>query len=350
MSALQNEIGKLKTLKESFSNLADSVANQKETNENILTLLSQFGESVLQEKVTVILNCQENIVWQNYAVSVTFEDGRVQAVPLSENGTCSFSIKIGQNYSVQLPVIGTFIAPELKTYTAISSAREIYWSYVAMGMFGMDELGRRYSIAQIEALADKSVIKYGGIATTTLENSLKEDGSSGNSYMWKIGEEFTPTKMKNLTAQVEAELELIPTIEGDNFTNNINLYYDGETYTDYLISEAQRLFVDTPMSRYCREQTITINGKVLRGFVPSPIQYKEIINNIEIFKELYIALGRETIDFQTAPYNVLMTSCLYKNSSGIIKAFTRVSNTSVPFNNYTGAEATYCFVIYPLYK
>jgi hypothetical protein len=166
--------------------LADAVTNQKETNENILTLLSQFGESVLQEAVTVICNCAEDIAWEEYGVVITYADGTSQSLPMSENGTCSFSVKIGQEYSVQLPVIGAYIAPTLKTYTASTSSRQIYWSYVVSGVFGLDELGRRYTIEQIEALEDKSIIKYGGFTDEFLENSSRDDGTIGNGFMWVI--------------------------------------------------------------------------------------------------------------------------------------------------------------------
>lgn len=349
LSSIEKKIDNIKLPEIDTSAIAKQGENQDATNTAIYALLSQFGESVLQEKVTVILNCQESIVWQDYTVNVTFEDGRVQAVPLSENGTCSFSIKIGQTYSVQLPVIGTFIAPELKTYTAISSAREIYWSYVPTGIFGMDELGRRYSIAQIEALADKSIIKYGGIATTTLENSLKADGSSGNSFMWKIGEEFTPTKMQNLTAIVEEELQMIPIIRENDYSD-ANLYYDGESYTNYLISEANRLSVDTPMSKYSREQIITIDNNEFRGFVPSAAQMTELFKQNKVYMdELYLALERNPIVVDTQPYSILMTSCLFYHASTSSVLFARLSSGYLA-NPYYGNEYVYGFIVYPLYK
>lgn len=303
MNALQNEIDRLLSLKESFSELADSVANQKETNENILTLLSQFGESVLQETVTVILNIQESIVWQDYAVNVTFEDGRVQAVPISENGTCSFSIKIGQNYSVQLPVIGTFIAPTLKTYTAISSAREIYWSYVAMGVFGMDELGRRYSIAQIEELADKSIIKYGGYTDEYLENSQKADGTYGCGFMWDLNQEDITVAWAN--QEVEFSQELLPFL---TYATKAKEYCDGEAYTRYIINEGNRLYVDTPSASKCVEKSVVINGIKNKGYLGGSGQMIRLAANRTTFNLLYTTLGIPIpVFFNDGKY--LQTSC-----------------------------------------
>lgn len=341
MSALQNEIDKLKTLKESYSDLADSVANQKETNENILTLLTQFGESVLQEKVTVILNCQESIVWHDYAVSVTFEDGRVQAVPLSENGTCSFSIKIGQNYSVQLPVIGTFIAPELKTYTAISSAREIYWSYVAMGVFGMDELGRRYSIAQIEAFTDKSIIKYGGFTNEKLENAQKDDGTFGCGFMWKIGDEFSSSTLKWASLNVEFSQELLPFV-----TKTTALEYsDGEVYTQYIINEGIRLGVPTPAASYCVGKSIPIKGDYVNGFLISYHQCMLLGKNTALLNSLYTALGLTCPLFRGNDYANVHTS--NQKSETETLAYDGYGDT---FTGYYKTSNKYLFIVYPLPK
>lgn len=288
MSALQNEIDKLKTLKESYSNLADSVANQKETNENILTLLSQFGESVLQEKVTVVLNCQDNIAWGEYAVEVTMVNGSVEYVPITENGTCSFSVRLGQEYSVQLPVIGAYIAPQIMTYTAMTSARQIYWSYTVSGLFGMDELGRRYTIEQIEALDNKSIIMYGAYTDPYLENYINDDGSFGAGIMWKINTE--KSNLQWAMQNVEFDQNLLPFLT----TSDMALpYCDGFSYTKYIMSEGVRLAVETPAATWCNEHKISLNGKTKNGFLISYGQLRRLANNISTFNKLYSAVGLE---------------------------------------------------------
>ena len=290
-----------------LSAIAKQGSNAEATNSAIYALLSQFGESVLQEKVTVILNCQESIAWHDYVVNVTFEDGRMQAVPLSENGTCSFSIKIGQNYSVQLPFIGIFIAPELKTYTAISPSREIYWSYVAMGIFGIDELGRRYTLEQIEALQDKSIIKYGGYTDETLENAQKNNGSLGCGFMWELDNSKAFTSgLTWASSNIEFSQELLPFLT----TEESKEYYDGSAYTGYIISEGTRLSVDTPAATWCREQQIIVNGKTKRGFLASAGQCYQMLKNFTNFKLLYELLGLTWFDFNSSSTsNAIWTSC-----------------------------------------
>lgn len=305
LNAVSNKLDNIKLPEIDTSAIAKQGENQDATNTAIYALLSQFGESVLQEKVTVILNCQESIAWQDYVVNVTFEDGRIQAVPLSDNGTCSFSIKIGQNYSVQLPVIGTFIAPELKSYTAISSAREIYWSYVAMGVFGMDELGRRYSIEQIEALEDKSIIKYGGFTDEYLENCNKEDGTYGCGFMWKIGaEKYSGSDKRWSYPAVEFSQELLPFLTSDEMAIT---YCDGESYTRYMISESARLGAAS-VATFCKEQSITIGGDIKNGFLPAYGQLRRLVLNISFYDRLYNALGATIPDIDSSGMN-WWTSC-----------------------------------------
>lgn len=348
LSSVENKVDEVKQAVENIklpeidtSAIAKQGENQDATNTAIYALLSQFGESVLQEKVTVILNCQENIVWQDYAVNVTFEDGRTQAVPLSESGTCSFSIKIGQNYSVQLPVIGTFIAPELKTYTAISSAREIYWSYVAMGIFGIDELGRRYTIEQIEALADKSIIKYGGYTDEELENVLRADGTYGCGFMWDLRQEDITVAWAS--KKVEFSQELLPFITSKEEALK---YCDGKAYTQYIISEGARLSVNTPSASECVKRSIVVNNNKINGYLGGYGQLVKLPINRTTFNLLYT-----TLSLSIPPYfnNYLQTSCQASVESQV-NLRQGGFNINTLYADKTVAGYIYTLVIYDLPK
>lgn len=283
--------------------LAKQGENQEATNSAIYALLSQFGESVLQESVTIICNCAEDIAWEEYGVVITYADGTSQSLPMSENGTCSFSVKIGQEYSVQLPVIGAYIAPTKKTYIASTSSRQIYWSYVASGVFGLDELGRRYTIEQIEALEDKSIIKYGGYTDDFLENSSRDDGGVGNGYIWEIEQESITGKWANDNV---AFGDIIPKISGDG--TDVEKYANGESYTKYILSEGIRLAVSTPAATICNNRKITINKYEYKGFLPSYIQIKRLCDNKIALQALYAALGKEVIPVYTGYWWTSMES------------------------------------------
>lgn len=286
LAEIGNKLDNIKLPEIDTTELAKQGSNAEATNSAIYALLSQFGESVLQEKVTVILNCQENIVWQDYAVNVTFEDGRTQAVPLSESGTCTFSIKIGQNYSVQLPVIGVFITPALQTYTAITSSRDIYWSYLTTGVFGLDELGRRYSIEQIEVLEDKSIIKYAGFTNNNLENSLRGDGNVGNGFIWNLNN-YIIGEYQWSTSNNELDTNLMPIVTSENIAN----FADGATYTRNLILATAQANLSSPAALQCSSQSITIGNEQKKGFLISPYQYYQFRANLSSVQLLYNALG-----------------------------------------------------------
>lgn len=302
-AAIQNKLNNL-NVKVDLSEAAKQGENQDATNTAIYALLSQFGESVLQEAVTIICNCAEDIAWEEYGIVITYADGTSQSLPMSENGTCSFSVKIGQEYSVQLPVIGTYIAPTLKTYTASTSSRQIYWSYVVSGVFGLDEFGRRYTLSQIEAMDNKSIIKYGGYTDDYLENSSRDDGSTGNGFMFMLEESELLKKNVQWSSKTPTSFstELLPFI---NNVDDARKACNGEAYTRYIISEGLRTSVATPAASWCSEGKITINNKTYNGFLPASGQMSTLCVNGSSFSQLFNLLGLTPIDL-TIGYN---TSC-----------------------------------------
>lgn len=288
LNEVSSKLDNIKLPEIDTSAIAKQGENQDATNTAIYALLSQFGESVLQEDVTIVCNCAEDIAWEEYGIVITYADGTSQSLPMSENGTCSFSVKIGQEYSVQLPVIGAYIAPTLKTYTASTSSRQIYWSYLVSGVFGLDDLGRRYTIEQIEALEDKSIIKYGGYTDDFLENSSRDDGGVGNGFMWLLTQQ--PTSGVCASANVEFSQELLP------FVTNINeslSYCNGAAYTRYMLSEASRLGITSPMAQECIDTTIIMQKEVYHGYIGAFQQYYRLLSNRTQITLLYSLVGIE---------------------------------------------------------
>lgn len=328
-----------------MSSVAKQGENAEATNSAIYALLSQFGESVLQEAVTIICNCAEDIAWEEYGVVIAYADGTSQSLPMSENGTCSFSVKIGQEYSVQLPVIGTYIAPTKKTYTASTSSRQIYWSYVTSGVFGLDELGRRYTIEQIEALENKSIIKYGGYTDDFLENSSRDDGGVGNGFMWLLTQQ--PTSGIYASANVEFSQELLPFVT----TIEESLpYCNGAAYTRYMLSEANRLGITSPMAQQCMDTTITMQGEVYHGYAGAFQQYYRWLSNRTQITLLYSLVGIEVPSLLAGGGEYFATS----NQSSAGKRVGIYTNSLVDRNGFNSSNksATYykSFPIFDLPK
>ena len=345
VNTLSTKIDNIKLPEIDTSALAKQGESQDATNSAIYALLSQFGESVLQEAVTVICNCAEDIAWEEYGVVITYADGTSQSLPMSENGTCSFSVKIGKEYSVQLPVIGRYIAPTKKTYTASTSSRQIYWSYVVSGVFGLDELGRRYTIEQIEALENKSIIKYGGYTDDFLENSSRDDGGVGNGFMWLLTQQ--PTSGIYASANVEFSQELLPFVT----TIEESLpYCNGAAYTRYMLSEANRLGTTSPMAQECIDTTITIQTEVYHGYAGASQQYYRLLSNRTQITLLYSLVGIEVPSLLVAGTKYVATS----NQLSVDKRISIYTNSNVTKNGFFASpkDAGYCesFPIFDLPK
>lgn len=290
-AAIKEKIDNIKLPEIDTSALAKQGENQEATNTAIYALLSQFGESVLQEKVVILFNSYGNIKWNEYSIILTQSDGSQQTIiPISEYGTCSFSINIGNSYTIQFPAIDSFLVPKSRTYTAVTTSKDIYISYVNAGVFGIDELGRRYTIEQIEMLADKSVIKYGGFTNETLETSIRDDGTVGNGIMWDLTN-LSLGSYSWSSQQIEFSQDLLPFTDTEEKALK---RYDGKSDTQYIISEGKRLGVETPAATACQKRTINVNGATFYGFLPAYGQIYPLCQNYGLAADLYTACGLDS--------------------------------------------------------
>lgn len=268
-----------------LTQVAKQGENAEATNSAIYALLSQFGDSVLQEAVTIVLNSANTIVWSDYEVTVSTSSGN-RIIPISEDGTCTFSVKYGQEYSVFLPIIGSYIKPQKQTYTAQSPSKTIYWSYVISGAFGIDELGRRYTAEEIEAYTDRSFIKYIGYTDEFLESYVRDDGRVGIGVILPL---VVPQLWGTIASgNIEFSQELLPFV---TTREEAMLNADGETNTKYILEEATRLGVSSQLCSSAVKSSIQLNGVIKYGFIGSYIQYRTILSNRTLIQRLYELVG-----------------------------------------------------------
>lgn len=258
-------------------------------NDNYTALVDIFDHLVPREYVVLTLSAPSDVDWTMYSVVVTNNDkGTSDTYVIPSNGVVEFEVKYDTTYTIKLPILGDFIAPKDLTFTAGLKMREVGYSYRMAGVFGIDASGKYYSIAQIEALEDKSIIKYGGYTDEYLENYKKADGTYGCGFMWNINIESLTGKWAS--ANVEFDQELLPFIT----TNEVGLLYcDGEAYTQYIISEGKRLGVDTPVASACVSSSILVGAVNHYGFLLSTGQTLRAYNNLSLIKGLYTAFGMD---------------------------------------------------------
>lgn len=272
MTQTEQEIEKLNTL-----------------NDNYTALVDIFDHLVPREYVVLTLSAPSDVDWTMYSVVVNNNDkGTSDTYVIPSNGVLEFEVKYDTTYTIKLPVLGDFIAPKDLTFTAGMKMREVLYSYRMVGVFGIDAKGKYYSIAQIEALEDKSIIKYGGYTDYDLENYQKADGTYGCGFMWEINIESLTGAWAS--ENVEFDQGLLPFIT----TNDVGLLYcDGEAYTQYIISEGKRLRVNTPVASACVSSSILVGGVNHYGFLLSTGQTLRAYQNLSLIKGFYTALGMD---------------------------------------------------------
>lgn len=261
-------------------------------NDNYTALVDIFDHLVPREYVVLTLSVPSDVDWTMYSVVVTNNDkGTSDTYAIPSNGVLEFEVKYDTTYTIKLPVLGDFIVPKNLTFTAGMKMREVGYSYLMAGVFGIDANGKFYTIEQIEALEDKSIIKYGGYTDYELEESPKEDTKFSNGVIWIIGNEFYSSKFASASFTVpETLLPLTSQV------NTARKYYDGEAYTKYIIDSCEIQGVNPLAATWCTNQYITINGLVRYGFVLSFGQLYILKTNASLINSLYAALGLTSIN------------------------------------------------------
>ena len=275
MTQTEQEIEKLKTL-----------------NDNYTALVDIFDHLVPREYVVLTLSAPIDVDWTMYSVVVTNNDkGTSDTYVMPSNGVLEFEVKYDTTYTITLPGLGDFIAPKDLTFTAGMKMREVGYSYRMTGVFGIDANGKVYTIEQIEALEDKSIIKYGGYTDNELEASPKENTKFSNGVIWIIGNEFYSSKFASASFTVpETLLPLTSKVD------TARKYYDGEAYTRYIIDSCEIQGVNPLAAKWCTSQHIIINGLVRYGFALSFGQLYILKTNASLINSLYTALGLTSIN------------------------------------------------------
>lgn len=299
MTQTEQEIEKLKTLNDNYTELVDI-----------------FDHLVPREYVVLTLSAPSDVDWTMYSVVVINNDkGTSDTYAIPSNGVVEFEVKYDTTYTIKLPVLGYLIAPKDLTFTAGMKMREVGYSYRIAGVFGVDANGKYYTLEQIEALEDKSVIKYGGFTNVHLENSLKEDGSTGNGFMWDLNQKITTAQWAS--SNVEFDQSLLPNIS--EYVSYSKEYCDGETYTRYIIQEGDRLGVETPAADICVNSTIVVGGVKKVGFMPAPYQsFLLYYQNKTLYESLYAAIGIDVLDIYKYHWNSMQigTAAIHSSRDG----------------------------------
>lgn len=213
----------------------------------------------------------------------------------TNKAVCLIEIPYGKTYTFSpIVVSGYRLESNPVTYESGQVVRNttVLYTEVQYGFFGVDQEGHLYTIAEMEALADKTIIKYGFYNDAALNDSIRvNDGRNGNAFFWEIGRESLGAMP---WAQANSNFD---TVRLPYYSNLAGWKYAGRYMTDMIIQIGLELFPDatnpTAAATACANRSITIGGKQHRGILLAYDQIHKIAtDNRALFQSFYTALGR----------------------------------------------------------
>ena len=206
------------------------------------------------------------------------------------NGHAEITIPYGKEYTIAYPTVGGYYHDHANdTFVSGVASREIYVHYYwrSFGVNGLDADGNLYTLDEIKALEDKSIIVAASYNDAELEVADRGDGTTGCGFMWKIGE--TTASAQWAVSNVEFDTARLPFVTSDA----IGLQHcAGARYTQYIIEIGEEISVATPAATNCRNSTITIGGVTRNGYLPAYGQLRRLALNYSAVQALYSALGK----------------------------------------------------------
>lgn len=298
-----------------------------ETNTELLRILVKNGLTGATNE------CLNGVTLTVYCTDGTSYSGE------TNKAVCLIEIPYGKTYTFSpIVVSGYRMESDPVTFEAGQVQRTTIVNYteVQYGFFGVDADGHLYTIAEMEALADKTIIKYGFYNDAALNDSIRvNDGKNGNGFYWEIGRENLGS-MPWARANVEFDTVRLP-----YYSNLAGWKYAGRYMTDKIIEIGVELFPDsdnpTSAATACANRSITIGGKEHRGFMPAYDQIHKIAtDNRTLFQSFYTALGR------TAPAiwsGYWWTSC-QNNATDAVYLY---------YGGFYGSNKTYSYSVFVCY-
>ena len=255
-------------------------------------------------------------------------------------GTCNtIEIPYGRTYTIAFPNVGGYSHDHMgEEHTAGLPSREIDVRYteIGIGVFGMDAQGNKYTIEQIAALADKSIIVAGAYNDADLEASPRGDGSYGNGFCWKIGDEVM-TQQQWAYANERFDTDRLP------FYSDLgDMKFAGKHMTDMIIQIGLEKWPSVPSGSYqtqaatnCNAKRFVIGGVDRDGFLPAYDQIYRIANlNKTAFQAFYAALGLTAPEIWSGNW---WTSCQFSGADAVL-----LNNGGFDRYNKYGRNSVFC--------
>lgn len=275
------------------------------------------GIEVLKITIMSQLSGGTSTILDGSVLSVTDTGGEVYSGVV--NGyECFISIPYGKVYTLIQPFIEGYRSESgSATYTALAPNRNVTLRYSedGYGVFGVDDDGRLYTIDEIEAMHDKTIIKYGFYNDLELASASRIDSGFGNGFYWELGKEDLGS-MQWAAKNVAFDTSRLPFFSNDAAAVKATA---GAYYTKVIEEVGPSVVADsanpTPAASACLSKTAYFGGKEHQGFLPAYGQIKKIATtNRTLFQAFYSALGRTT---PTIWSGIWWTSCQFNATNAL---------------------------------
>lgn len=244
-------------------------------------------------------------------VSALSDNGNAYAAEFLD-GRLMLRIPYGEEYKITLPTLDGYVhdGNNIQMVAGIPSRFIlVHYSEGLLGYFGIDNEGTQYTIDDIKAMPDTSIITYVGYNDSVLATADRGDGTQGCGVMFSVDNNTVSKQWAS--ANIEFDTTRLP------FKSNIDLAskdFASSKNTHNIITIGEELDITTPAASYCDSQIATVGGITRKGYLLAfGVLYRMVQNKTQL-DELYLALGKTAPAIHSGGW---WSSCQYSATGAV---------------------------------
>lgn len=285
------------------------------------TIDMQYTELV--EHVVVNVSADDGASMDGRKVFVTKSSTGLANQYTVSNGKVEFDMPTGEEYTISFADVDGYATPSSQTFTAGTGTRtvDVVYNAVQLGIFIATYDGRLVDPSSWNESSSNAV----GVAVCT-ENSRYIIGRSS-------------TQKTGIAWCSDSDVPGVPT--SGNITT-IATYYDGQAYTDAMVSVSPSTLYAAGYARSIEE---SIDGDWKMGYLGSAGEWQDALNNHQAITDAFSKIGETFV----GTYYYFWTSCKYSQGSAW-RALWREGNNSFSLaqGSIMTSDSMHCVV--PFFK
>lgn len=190
-------------------------------------------------------------------------------------------VPYGTQYTVSASKVNGYTAPSNQQFTAGQDNRTVTMAYteIVNGVFVYDNTGGLTPISSWDTGNNSSAVGIALITDNTRLVIKKGLSASSSGLKWSV--DLYETDISGLTNY--------------NSQSNAITDYNGQSNTNIIHNAAPSESTDDNAANYCLQQTITVNGRTVNGYLPSEGELVDMWNNKSTIENALTTIGSQTI-------------------------------------------------------